>query len=61
MKNPHEVLHRHEQRVVHVRQEIEALRLVIELLDEGEEASTSPATLPKGAAALLHFRWDWNT
>lgn len=40
MKNPYEVLHAHEQRIVHVRQEIEALRLVIELLDEGEQADT---------------------
>jgi hypothetical protein len=40
MKNPYEVLHTHEQRIVHVRQEIEALRLVIELLDEDEQADT---------------------
>jgi hypothetical protein len=40
MKNPFEVLQTHEQRIAHVRQEIEALRLVIDLLDEEEPADT---------------------
>ena len=47
MKNPYEVLHSHEQRIVHVRQEIAALRLVIELLDEGEQADTFAAISPE--------------
>jgi len=52
MRNPYEVLHTHEQRIVHVRQEVEALRLVIELLDEGEEADTFPATPPEGGGVV---------
>jgi len=52
MRNPYEVLHTHEQRIVHVRQEVEALRLVIELLDEGEEASTFLATPAEGGGVV---------
>jgi hypothetical protein len=47
MKNPYEVMHTHELKIAHVRQEVEALRLVIDLLDEDEPADTFPANAPE--------------
>lgn len=53
MKNLYEVLHTHEQRIVHLRREIEALRLVAKLLDEDEMPNTFPANAPEGGGGVV--------
>lgn len=51
MKNPYEVLLLKQQQILQLRQETEALRLVIELLDKDEEGDALP-TAPDGRHAL---------
>lgn len=54
VKNPYEVLLLKQQQILQLRQETEALRLVIELLDKDEEEDAlCAAPVPRHAVAIL--------